>query len=268
MRTYVAGPVASGSRREASVGSKTKTVGLVIREMSLGESDRLVTVLTRDEGVVRAFARRAKNINDSKNAATGLMCYSRLDLYRGREKYIINGAVPIETFFGLRADIVNLSLGQYLCELAGELVPEGVESGEYLRLVLNALHFLSSQTRPPEQVKPIVELRMLSMSGYMPDLVGCAACGRYESPRMFLRVNRGELFCQDCYINQGSPAVGLSPGALTAMRHIVYADFDRVFSFNLAPGPLRELGDAAEAYMVSVLQKRPKTLDFYKSLLV
>lgn len=248
------------------MGSKTKTQGLIIREMPLGESDRLVTVLTKDEGVVRAFARRAKNIIDSKNAATGLMCYSRLDLYKGREKYIINGAVPIEAFFGLRGDIVNLSLGQYLCELAEELVPEGVESEEYLRLVLNALHFLSAGTRPPQLIKPIVELRMLSMSGYMPDLVGCAACGKYESPRMFFRVNRGELYCQDCYVNQGAPAVALSAGALTAMRHIVYSDFERIFSFHLPAGPLRELGDAAEAYTVSVLQKRPKTLDFYRSL--
>lgn len=267
MRTYAMEPGTPGPWEGDSVGSKTKTEGLILREMPLGESDRLVTVLTRDEGVVRAFARRAKNLSDSKNAATGLMCYSRLDLYRGREKYIINGAAPIEAFFGLRADIVNLSLGQYLCELCEELVPEGVESGGFLRLVLNALHFLSSGARPPEQIKPIVELRMLSTAGYMPDLVGCASCGRYEAPRMFFRVNRGELFCQDCYINQSSPAVGLSPGALTAMRHIIYADFEKIFSFHLAPGPLRELDDAAEAYTVSVLQKRPKTLDFYKSLL-
>ena len=50
---------------------QVKTQGLIIREQTIGESDRLVTVLTRDEGVVRAFARRAKNLKDSKNSATG-----------------------------------------------------------------------------------------------------------------------------------------------------------------------------------------------------
>ena len=64
---------------------QVKTQGLIIREQTIGESDRLVTVLTRDEGVVRAFARRAKNLKDSKNSATGLLCYSRLNLYKGRE---------------------------------------------------------------------------------------------------------------------------------------------------------------------------------------
>ena len=37
-----------------------KTQGLIIKEQTIGESDRLVTVLTRDNGVLRAFARRAK----------------------------------------------------------------------------------------------------------------------------------------------------------------------------------------------------------------
>lgn len=246
--------------------TKTQTHGLIIREQAIGESDRLVTVLTRDQGVVRAFARRAKNYKDSKNSGTSLLCYSRLELYEGRDKYIINAAYPIEVFFELRRDIVRLALGQYFCELAAELVPAGVESEEYLRLVLNALHFLCADARPEALLKPIVELRMLSISGYMPDLVGCAGCGRYEAERMFFRINRGEIYCQDCYLNKGSPAVGLSPGALTGMRHIIYSDFEKVFSFRLTGAPLRELCEAAEAYAVSVLQKRLGTLDFYRSL--
>ena len=97
---------------------QVKTQGLIIREQTVGESDRLVTVLTRDAGVVRAFARRAKNLKDSKSAATQLLCYSRLSIFKGREKYMIDDAEPMEVFFGLRRDIAALSLAQYFCELA------------------------------------------------------------------------------------------------------------------------------------------------------
>lgn len=239
----------------------------MIKEQTIGESDRLVTVLTRDEGVVRAFARRAKSLKDSKNAATGLLCYSRLNLYKGRDKYIINDAFPIEVFFDLRKDIVRLSLAQYFCELAAELVPEGVESGDYLRLVLNALHFLCKGERPEEILKPIVELRMLSISGYMPDLVYCAQCGAYEADSMYFKVNRGTIYCDKCYISKGDPFVALSRAALTGMRHIIYSDFERIFSFDLSEGARKELSAAAEAYTIHILQKRPRTLDFYSSLL-
>ena len=81
------------------------TEGIIIKEQTVGESDRLVTILTRNEGVIRAFARKAKSLKDNKNSATGLLCYSRLSIYKGREKYIIDSASPIEVFFGLRSDI-------------------------------------------------------------------------------------------------------------------------------------------------------------------
>jgi len=242
---------------------QVKTQGLIIREQPVGESDRLVTVLTRDEGVVRAFARRARSLKDSKNSATGLLCYSRLNLYKGREKYIINDAFPIEVFFGLRKDIEALALGQYFCSLAAELVPEGVESAEYLRLVLNALHFLCEGSRPGRLLKPIVELRMLSISGFMPDLICCTRCGAYQADPMAFQVQEANICCKAC----GGQGQMLSPAALTAMRHILYSGFEKIFSFQLSEGAGRELSAAAEAYTVQVLQKRPQTLDFYTSLL-
>ena len=143
-----------------------KTQGLIIKEQTVGESDRLVTILTRDEGVVRAFARRAKNLKDSKNAGTGLLCYSRLKLSRGRDTYNVNEAFPIEVFFDLRRDITALALAQYFCQLAVELVPEGVESADFLRLVLNALALsVQGGTRPQAVLKAIVELAYAQRGG-------------------------------------------------------------------------------------------------------
>lgn len=246
---------------------KFKTEGLIIREQTVGESDRLVWILTRDEGVVRAFAHRAKNWKDSKNAATGLLCYSRMTLYRGKEAYTVGDAMPIDAFFGLREDLLRLALAQYFCSLAYETVPEGTESEPVLRLILNALHFLSRGERPPQLLKPIVELRMLSTAGYMPDLVGCQNCGKYEDERMVFKPGRGEIYCGDCFLHSGDTAVPVSRAALHAMRHIVYSDFEKVFFFQLAEEPLQELGRAAEEYTVHILQKRLGTLDFYNSLL-
>ena len=108
---------------------------------------------------------------------------------------------------------------------------------------------------------------MLSEAGYMPSLAYCAQCGAYESERMYFKINRGTLYCKECYLDNGDPCASLPPAALTAMRHIVLADFERIFSFSVSPGAQQELSAAAEAYTVHILQKRPKTLDFYYSLL-
>lgn len=244
---------------------QVKTQGLIIKEQTIGESDRLVTVLTKDAGVLRAFARRAKNLKDSKSAATQLLCYSRLSVFQGREKYIIDDAEPIEVFFGLRRDIGALSLAQYFCELAYLLVPEDTDSEEYLRLVLNSLHFLSKGTRPERMLRSVTELRMLSVAGYMPDLVACSDCAAYESEVMYFLPQSGIIRCKDCFEPGREPYIPLPPGVLTAMRHIIYADFEKLYAFSLPQEALKILNTATESYVVRTLHTMPKTLEFYKS---
>lgn len=246
---------------------KFKTEGLVIKEQTVGESDRLVTILTRDEGIIRAFARRAKSLKDSKNAATQLLCYSKMSIYKGKDKYVIGDAFPIEVFFGLRTDITKLALAQYFCELSYELVPEGIDSDEPLRVVLNSLSFLAKGLKPEPLLKVITELRLLSISGYMPNLIGCSECGEYEAERMYFKIDDGTVYCDNCFRQTSSAHAVLTPSMLKAMRYIVFSDLDKIYSFNISEKSQEKLLEIVEAYTVSVLQKRPKTLDFYNSLL-
>lgn len=243
-----------------------ETEGLVIMEKSVGESDRLVTVLTRQEGVVRAFAQQAKKLRSSKLSATQLFGYSRFVFFKGREKYIIDDAQPIEVFFDLRRDMERLSLAQYFCELAGALAPQEAEAGDFLRLMLNAFHFLCSGSRPGLLLKAVVEMRMLALAGYMPDLVCCSGCGCYEADAMYFLPRSGIITCQNCIQPAAEPAVRLSRGAMTGLRHTVYADFEKLFSFSLSPQGLKELSIAAEQYVFATLQRSFNTLEFYHQM--
>lgn len=243
------------------------TEGLVLTEKSVGESDRLVTVLTRQEGVIRAFAQQAKRLQNRKLSSTQMLSYSRLSIYKGREKYIINDAWPIESFFDLRRDMERLSLAQYFCELAIALAPEESEAGDFLRLMLNALFFLSKGKRPGLQLKAVVEMRMLALAGYMPDLVCCRGCGCYEADVMYFLPHSGVIVCGDCYApQQQEPAIPLPRGVMTALRHTIYADFDKLFSFRLAEDGLRLLADASEQYLLCTVQRRFATLEFYHQM--
>lgn len=245
---------------------RIETEGLIIREKSVGESDRLVTVLTQQEGILRAFAQQAKRLKSSKLSATQLFSYSRFTIFKGREKYIIDDAQPIEVFFDLRRDMERLSLAQYFCELAAALAPQEAEAGDFLRLMLNALHFLCTGAHPNRLVKAAVEMRMLSLAGYMPNLVCCAGCACYEADTMFFLPRSGVLYCGDCARPSGEPAVPLGRGALTGLRHTIYADFEKLFSFRLPPAGLAELERASEQYVFSTLQRGFPTLDFYHQI--
>jgi DNA repair protein RecO (recombination protein O) len=177
---------------------KITAPGLVIKEQSIGESDRLITVLTAQYGLVRAFSRGAKKTKSKKLSATALMAYSDFTFNKTRDSFSVEEAMVKEVFFQLRNDVEKMALAQYFCELANEFCEEDYESEEILRLFLNALWLLKSNKKSPRFIKAIVELRLISLSGYMPALIGCERCGEYESDTMYFTPESGKIFCKNC----------------------------------------------------------------------
>lgn len=166
--------------------------------------------------------------------------------------------------FDLRNDIESLALAQYFCELAGEFAPVEDEAEEFLKLILNALHMLTKNKRPHNQLKAIVELRLMCLAGYMPDLVACCDCGEFDSGEMFFSPVEGVIICKKCIDNH--TGIELPPGVLSAMRHICYSEDAKLFSFTLSEENLRFLSEITENFLMIQTNKKFKTLDFYKSM--
>ena len=152
---------------------------LVIKEMKIGESDRLVTLFSREQGIIKAFASGAKNIKSKKGSATSLLTYGSFTIKNKNGSLRIYEATPINVFFGAGSDIEVLSLSQYFCELASEFSVSGEHNTELLRLILNSLHFLTKEKYFPPLIKAITELRTAVLAGYAPDLVACDECGKF-----------------------------------------------------------------------------------------
>ena len=240
------------------------TDGIIVRENIASENDKYITALTRSNGLVSAYARGVRNLKNRNASGCGLLCYSDLTFFKSRDTYKLDEAAPREVFWGLREDIVHLSLAQYFCELCLTLAPEGSEAEEYLRLMLNALAFLSKREKDPNLIKAVVELRMLTLSGYMPDLSRCAVCGEDTDDRMAFSAREGRIFC-----TKHRPGVGeilLDRTLLAAMRHIVYTDFDRLFRFSMPEKSAAALARATERFLLQQTERGYKTLDFYHSL--
>lgn len=246
--------------------TKISAAGLVIREQNIGEYDRLITVLTARHGLIRAFSRGAKKAKSKKLSATALLTYSDFTFTKTKDTYAVEDAVAKEVFFELREDIVKTALAQYICELAYEFCEQDYESEEILRLFLNSLYFLKEGKKSPLFIKSVTELRLLSLSGYMPALVACDGCGEYETEKMSFCPQSGKLYCNKCVPPQS--AVSLSLSVVRAMRHIVFSDFDKVFSFSLSEKSEEELSRVCERYLLLQTSRKFKTLDFFKSLYI
>ncbi len=237
---------------------------IVLKIVKTGESDRLITFLTRDRGIIKAFAKAADRPKNKLHMSTNLFCYGNFTFYEGTKATKVEECDLSETFFGLQKDIETLSLAQYFNELIIETAPVEADSNDYMRLLLNSLYFLANGQKEGQILKPIFELRLACTIGYMPSLVACKECGEFETEYMFFDEQTGELFCKNCKNNSG---IRYPLEVITAMRHIVFSDLKMLFTLNISEKYVPYLASATEKYLMNVVQKRFKSLDFYKSII-
>ena len=106
-------------------------------------------------------------------------------------------------------------------------------------------------------------MRMLSLAGFMPNLIYCQNCAIYEAEDMVFLPKSGVIYCSDCYKPSAEFAFHMGKGVMTALRHTIYTDFDKLFSFQLQPEGQKQLAQITEQYMTQTLERRFMTLDFY-----
>ena len=239
------------------------TNGLIIKEQKVGESDRLVTILTEDLGLIRAFAPGALKIKSRNLTATSLLSYSQLTIYQSRDTYKINEASSKEIFFELRSDIANLSLAGYFCELLLNLAPVFENAENYLRLTLNCLYFLCKKKISPLIIKSIFELKILDFSGYCPDLTVCSKCKSENLSNIGFDITNGVVACENC---KNDDFISIPNSVFAAICHIIYADEKKLFSFKINEESEQILSSITEQYLISQTEKTYKTLDFYKQM--
>lgn len=241
--------------------------GIVVKEVKVGEADKIVHILTDGLGLVSASCKGAMRVRSRLVSSTSLLAYSSFSLYQGKSMYTVDDARIEVQFWNLRQDVVKLSLAMYFLELVRKLAPDETDLRGHLKLVLNTLYFLDNGKRDISYLKPLFELRLLSMSGYMPDLVGCARCGQFVDQGMYFSPQSGDLICRECHLPvDDSHYTLLGSGLLAAMRHIIYSDFSRLFNFRVDAATLATLEKLAEQYLIYQTDGRFKALDFYKGL--
>ena len=146
---------------------KITTTGLVIKTVDVGESNRILTLLCKDIGVVSAFAGGVKKPTGKLTAGCSIFVYSQFVLTKTGERYRVDEAVPQELFFNLRYDIISVALASYFCELLARFSLEGTPGDAFLSPVLNGFYLLCKENPNHLLIKSVVELKLMCAAGFM-----------------------------------------------------------------------------------------------------
>lgn len=243
------------------------TLGLVLRETEYQDHDKLLTVLTKDRGKMTFRARGVKQKSSRLKSGCQLLAFSEFTVFENRGFCTVNEAVPKEMFIPLRTDLERMALASYFAQVTEVLAQENDPDPELLSLCLNSIYALAYLAKSPTVVKAVFEFRAACQAGYMPQLSGCATCGRTEPDRFC--VSAGTLLCSGCAAS-GDVGIRLpiTPGMVAAMRHIASCEARALFSFRMGEDAAKQLSNLTETYLLTQLERGFFTLDFYKSLLI
>jgi DNA repair protein RecO (recombination protein O) len=187
--------------------------GIVLRTYKLGEADRIVSLITKDHGKVRAVA---KGVRKTKSRFGGRLEPTRhvsLLLYEGRELDIISQAETVDHFRPVREDLDRLTRATAMLEAVDQIAQEQEVNPRLYQMLLGALRTLAANDTV--LIVPAFFWKLLALEGLQPLLDACVTCGS-EDDLVAFDVDEGGVLCRGC--RRGS---AVSAEALAIMQQIL-----------------------------------------------
>lgn len=185
-----------------------RDVGVVVRTHKLGETDRIVTVITQDSGKIRAVAKGVRKPGSRFGSRLEPLSHVQLQLYRGRDLDIVNQVELVEVANGLRSNLEATTDAMAMCEIVEQLSHDRAPSPHLYRMLVGALRQINLHYSP--LILPALQLRLLSVEGVGPCADRCIVCDATENLASF-DAQMGGMQCRDHKrgTSLGSVAIGI-----------------------------------------------------------
>jgi DNA repair protein RecO (recombination protein O) len=195
---------------------------VVLRVQKLGEADRIVTLLTRRHGRIRAVAKGVRKTTSRFGARLEPFGHVDVQLAEGRSLHSVRQVEGIALHGSLSGDYPRYTAASAVVETAERLTP--VEQEPALRLyllTLGALRALAVNEHPGGLVLDAYMLRAMGIAGWAPALTECAVCGT-PGPHRAFSVPAGGAVCQRC---RPPGAANPAPATLLLMASLTTGDW-------------------------------------------
>lgn len=171
--------------------------GIVLRTYKLGETDRILHLLTQGRGKVRAVAKGVRRPGSRFGGRLEVFSHVDLQLYEGRNLDVVNQAELIVSHAEVRAEYATSVAASVIAEVVDVTAQEGERDVALFLLLRAALTALAAGPPHPEVFVDAFLLRSAAIAGFEVRTEVCAVCRR-AGPHAFLSVKAGGTLCADC----------------------------------------------------------------------
>lgn len=239
-----------------------KTKGIVTKVINYSDNDKILTVITADQGKIQVFCKGAQKIKNSILASTEFLAFSEFVLYEGsNDMYKMSSAEVIEVFYNLRIDIEKLVYATTMSQIMNDVCLEEELCAKKLQLFLNALYILSETNKNLDFVYSVFCVRLLALLGYIPRLGACVVCGENATQigEKSFSIKDNGIKCAVCSrVDKGS--IRISEVTYTSLLYILSSDAKKIFSFEIPRNDLVELKLLSDLYLTEKLEKEYKIM--------
>ncbi len=212
-----------------------KTQGIIIRAMNYADYDQILTVLTREYGKIKVFARGVRRSKSKIRGGSQVFSFVQLELYKGKNFYRMIQTNSVKSFLEIRESYDKMLAASEWAEVLDKLIQEEEFDEDLFKLALSGFTYIAHQDT--EKILRVFEAKLLNHMGVLAKETTCNICGSDDhihfSPT-------GELLCNDCVKVKSDDF--LDKGALKILCFFIRENPEEIERLKVSPKILESIG--------------------------
>ncbi len=239
-----------------------ETEGVVLRQMPLGEADRILTLFTPDRGKLRVVAKGVRRPKSRLAGHLEPLTRARVSVREGRSLDHVGEAETLRSYRRLREDLKLVSKGIYLADLIDSFTVDQSPSTALFDVLVGSLAWLESASGVEEALR-YFEVQLLHVSGFGPELRNCVECRSALKPSPYgFCAAAGGILCAGCGASAKGSLIPLSVNAIKLLRFFQREPPAAVAGFVAPSRVLQEAAWALRGHITYVLERDLKSARF------
>lgn len=240
-----------------------KCEGIVIRTTDYGETNKIITLYTREWGKLGVMARGAKKPNSRLSSITQLFTHGYFLVQRGTGLGSVQQGEMITSLRGIGEDIFLTAYASYIVELTDKCTEEKKPNPFQFELLFQTLNYMN-EGYDSDVLMNIYEMKMLNVLGLYPILNQCSVCGSTDGHFSF-SIREGGLICHLC-LAKDPYHFKISQPTVKLLRLFYYIDLSRLGNISVKEETKAELKKVITAYYEEYSGLYLKTKKFLNSM--
>ncbi|MDO7268515.1 DNA repair protein RecO [Shouchella clausii] len=216
-----------------------KQDAIVLKSIDYGETNKIVTLFTKEDGKLAVLAKGAKKPNSRFAAVTQPFVYGSYLYFQGNGLPSLSQGEAVDSFKELQFDIVKSAYAAYITELVDKLTEERKPTFFLFDWLLLALRQINTG-QDAEIIARIMDMKMLPLAGAKPELDCCACCRSETRDPVAFSVAYAGFLCSNC-IHKDERAFPITLPFAKLFRVLYYVDLTKVGTISVKAETKRRL---------------------------